>query len=189
MPSLEPKGWPCEVCSKTFYRLVGRPGRVCGVECAIALQRIEAQREQARKDREWKKVNKKMIDYLNDAQKSFNAFIRKRDESRPCISCGRWHNGKWNAGHYRTTKAMPALRFNEINVHAQCEPCNTNLSGNITEYRIELVRRIGAPLVEWLEKDHPKVNKWTKEELVSLRDYYRAALKELENDPFGGEPF
>jgi hypothetical protein len=127
-------------------------------------------------------------DYLRDAQKAFNAFIRLRDTNKPCISCGRYHNGQWHAGHYRTTKAQPALRFNELNCHRQCAPCNNHKSGNITDYRIALVDRIGERLVEWLERDYPAPN-WTIEELKAIKKYYVRAHRAMKTTAGEAEPF
>jgi hypothetical protein len=127
-------------------------------------------------------------EWLKLAQVEFNAYIRLRDHDRPCISCGRHHNGKWNAGHYRSVGAQGSMRFNELNCHKQCEPCNSHLSGAIAEYRIGLVKRIGIELVEWLEKDHPRQRSWTVEEIKALRHYYKNAQKaflmSLESTPF-----
>ncbi|WP_202116081.1 recombination protein NinG, partial [Glaesserella parasuis] len=108
----------------------------------------------------------------------FNEYIRLRDKDEPCISCQRFHQGQYHAGHYRTVKAMPELRFNEDNVHKQCSACNNHLSGNITEYRINLVRKIGAERVEALESYHPPV-KWSAEDCKEIIKTYRAKIKEL----------
>lgn len=50
-----------------------------------------------------------------------------------CISCGTTNpNIQYAAGHFRTTKAAGNLRFNEDNVHTQCNyRCNSVLAGNI----------------------------------------------------------
>ncbi|WP_206082060.1 recombination protein NinG, partial [Pseudomonas viridiflava] len=96
----------------------------------------------------------------------------------PCVSCGRHHEGKYDAVHYRTVGSNPALRFEPMNCHRQCSPCNTQLSGNIVNYRIELVRRIGITNVEWLEGHH-EPQKYTIEELKALTAKYRALTGEL----------
>jgi hypothetical protein len=67
-------------------------------------------------------------------------------------------------------------------------PCNAHKSGNITEFRIELVRRVGESLVEWLEKDHPPC-KWSIEELKMIRKYYQDAVKAMMITPGESEPF
>ena len=58
-------------------------------------------------------------------------------------------------------------------------PCNSHKSGNISEYRIGLIKKIGIELVEWLEKDHPRTKAWTVEELQAIRKYYREAQKAM----------
>ena len=161
---------------------------VCGeIECAIAHGKSEKGRaiagkalaEVGRRDIKVRKEKlKSRADHLKDTQIAFNAWVRARDAELPCISCGRHHQGKYDAGHYRTVGSNPALRFEPLNCHRQCSPCNTQLSGNIVNYRIELVRRIGAEAVEWLEGPHePK--KYTVEELKAMTAEYRAKTREL----------
>jgi len=157
---------------------------VCGdYDCAIAHgreTRAKAARVALRRRREGLRSKS---DWLKLAQTEFNKFIRLRDESMnlPCISCGRYHQGQWHAGHYRPVggSSGSALRFNEINCHRQCSVCNNFKSGSLTDYRINLIKKIGLPLIEWLEKDHPKPAKWSIEEIQAIRKYYQHAHKEL----------
>ena len=54
--------------------------------------------------------------------------------------------------------------------------CNINLSGNIENYRINLVKKIGLENVEWLEGKHePK--KYTCEELKAIELKYKSLVK------------
>jgi hypothetical protein len=46
------------------------------------------------------------------------------------------------------------------------------------DYRIGLVARIGLEAVEALESDNTP-RKWTREELIAIRDTYKAKLKEM----------
>ena len=177
----------CKVCKDEFYP--GRPlQQVCSMECAVSLARVKTEKA----DKEHAKVNRaalkaaklaiKPISYWRQrAQKEFNAFIRLRDEKLPCISCGRHHQGQYHAGHYRTTAAAPELRFNELNVWKQCAPCNNHKHGNITEYRINLIKRIGIEQVEWLESVHePKHYKIS--DLQEIEQKYLKLAKELKNE-------
>ena len=125
-----------------------------------------------------KEAIKSKADWAREAQTAFNAWIRARDEGLPCISCGRHHQGQWHAGHYLSTGARPELRYTESNVHRQCAPCNTHLSGNAVLYRIGLINRIGADAVEWLEGPH-ELPKWTADDYRAIRDTYRQKLKEM----------
>lgn len=161
---------------------------VCGeIECAISHGRSEKGRaiagkalaEVGRRDIKVRKEKlKSRADHLKDTQQAFNAWVRARDAALPCVSCGRHHQGKYDAGHYRTVGSNPALRFEPMNCHRQCSPCNTRLSGNIVNYRIELVKRIGTAALEWLEGPH-EAKKYTVDELKVMTADYRAKTKEL----------
>ncbi|SFX25901.1 Bacteriophage Lambda NinG protein [Pseudomonas sp. NFR02] len=157
----------------------------CSPDCAVATirQRQDKQRKSfAQRERREIKVRKEKLktraDHLKDTQQAFNAWVRARDAALPCVSCGRHHQGKYDAGHYRTVGSNPALRFEPMNCHRQCSPCNTRLSGNIVNYRIELVKRIGAEAVDWLEGPH-EAKKYTVEELKAMTAEYRAKTREL----------
>ncbi|WP_095093864.1 recombination protein NinG [Pseudomonas sp. Irchel 3A5] len=173
-----------EQCGASFV-----PQRLGQAVCSPACAMIDAPRHapKARKaladvQRAEIKVRKEKLksraDHLKDTQQAFNAWVRERDALLPCISCGRHHQGKYDAGHYRTVGSNPALRFEPLNCHKQCVPCNQHKSGNIVEYRINLVLRIGAEKVEWLEGPH-EPQKYTIDELKALTAHYRALTKEL----------
>jgi hypothetical protein len=123
---------------------------------------------------------------VKEAQREFNRFIRLRDKGKPCISCGRMHSGQMHAGHYRSTGAHPGLRFHQMNCHAQCQPCNTQLSGNLIEYRKALVLMYGIEKVEWLDGPHPPA-KWTIEELKQIKTGFALMAKKLEKESENGQ--
>jgi hypothetical protein len=126
----------------------------------------------ARKERaEAKQKLKRRADYVREAQQAVNAYVRARDADLPCISCGRWHDGQWHAGHYLSTGARPNLRFDEQNIHKQCQPCNTHLSGNLVNYRRRLIEKIGIDAVEGIEADQ-STRKWSVDDLVDIRRQY-----------------
>jgi hypothetical protein len=110
---------------------------------------------------------------LEQTQKVFNAYIRKRDEGQPCISCG--SNQANQAGHYFTVKGFSSLRFNESNVNLQCAACNMYKHGNQAMYRIGLVQKIGEQRVIDLERQavNERVKKWTRPELYELINKYK----------------
>jgi hypothetical protein len=148
-------------------------------------QQERAKKATAKKERAEHKEAKERIktrgDWLKECQIAFNAFIRERDAGLPCVSCGRGNNVKQNAGHYRSVGSEPSLRFCEEQVWKQCEHCNSYLSGNLINYRIELLRRIGPERLEWIEGYHePK--KYSIEDLRAIRDEYRAKLKQLRRE-------
>ncbi|OOF68306.1 recombination protein NinG [Rodentibacter caecimuris] len=179
--SLKPK--KCKVCGKEFTPHNSLQ-KVCSPKCAIELARNNAQkaREKAEKQKlkERKVKLKSRSEWLKEAQSIFNKFIRLRDKDEPCISCGRYHQGQWHAGHYRSVGACPELRFCELNVHKQCQPCNNHKSGNVIEYRINLIRKIGVDKVEWLERQDHDFKKYTIEDCKEIIKYYKEKIKTLE---------
>lgn len=136
-------------------------------------------REDRRDTRERKQKLKTRADYAADAQKAFNAWIRERDAGQPCISCGTTADVQFCAGHYRTVGACPELRYEPLNVHRQCNKnCNLEKSGNIVEYRIRLVQKIGADKVAWLEGPHEPKH-YTVDDLKAITKEYRAKVRAL----------
>ena len=177
------KEYKCKVCGQLFVKTFSSTQKVCSPECAIKLARDNAKKiqEQAekKKQRERKAKLKSRSEWLKEAQSVFNKFIRLRDKNEPCISCGRYHQGQYHAGHYRSVGACPELRFCELNVHKQCAPCNDHKSGNIIEYRINLINKIGVDKVAWLERQDHEPKKYTIEDCKAIIKYYKAKIKEL----------
>jgi len=155
----------------------------CNGSCALAVAKTKegqkhTEKAMRKETRERRAKVKSKADHLREAQTAFNAFIRKRDELLPCVSCERTE-AKWDAGHYRSVGAARHLRFNEDNCHKQCaRPCNQDLSGNILEYRIRLVKRIGQDRVDALENNNDIV-RLTIKEVVEIKRRYKEKLKEL----------
>lgn len=185
-PHKTPKQKTCRntECGAKF--VPDRPLQIaCGIRCALAIdvaKKAKDSRQQDRKDRAERKAAKEKLktkaDHAKETQQAVNEFIRLRDANEPCISCGRDHAGAYHAGHYRSTKAAPELRFEPRNIHKQCAPCNTHLSGNLVEYRIRLIQKIGKDAVDWLEGPHePK--RYTIPELQAIKAEYRAKTREL----------
>ena len=151
------------------------------IECLAAHTKEKRLNAQAKCDKAHLKAvresHKTKGDYAKEAQVEFNKWIRLRDEGNNCISCNNPPKKK-NAGHYRSVGAAPALRFEPLNCHLQCEHCNTYLSSNAIEYRINLIKKIGVDKVEWIEGPHePK--KYTVDDLKAIRAKYKLLIKAL----------
>lgn len=171
----------CRACGNEFHPV--RPLQaVCGFLCAkkVVKQDRKAERENLKKRRE---AIKTIPDLIKEAQHAVNSYIRLRDAGLPCISCGKpptdpgFHVGR-DAGHYRSVGSASHLRFNEDNIHAQCVRCNQWKAGNAVDYRIRLIERIGLERVERLEHDN-EPHKWTREELIQIKETYKNKLKDL----------
>ncbi|MBD1589763.1 recombination protein NinG [Pseudomonas typographi] len=186
MTAKQPRPKTCSnaACATTFVpRRFGQS--VCSPACALATKDVnQTKARKALADIERKAIRtarervKSRAEHMREAQQAFNEWIRLRDAALPCISCGRHHEGQYHAGHYRTVGANPELRFEPFNVHKQCAPCNNHKSGDIVNYRINLVLRIGAGRVEWLEGPH-EPQRYTIEQLKEIKAHYRAEIKKL----------
>jgi len=131
------------------------------------------------KNKVWKKTKAKakqdlmtLSDYLKLAQQVFNKYIRLRDNDQVCISCQK-KPLKENAGHFFNANNHWNVRFDERNVHLQCEHCNTYLSGNLIEYQRNLIHKIGIESYHELEADARKTRKFTKDELKEIIQEYK----------------
>jgi ribosomal protein L37AE/L43A len=154
----------------------------------LELAKKDREKKERKADRDRKIEIRPRREWVALAQKAFNAYIRKRDEHLPCISCGRAHveiivGGNWDCGHYLTVGAHPELRFEELNAAKQCKRCNAGSArfshkGRTVanEYRDSLIGRIGLENVLWLEGNHePK--KYTIDELKEICRDYKMKLK------------
>lgn len=115
-----------------------------------------------------------------EAQKVFNSYIRKRDEGKPCISCG--EKRTLQAGHFYAVGGYDALRYNEDNVNGECAGCNCFSESHLILYGLNLEYRIGFERVQKLHelaKDY-KMNgyKWSKPEVMEIIETYKQKLKE-----------
>ena len=192
---VKPPRRKCKVCNEWFHPAFSNQWW-CSPEhgTELAIERRSKEREKAEKAadkkrrREYQQQKDKLkirklslqpLSYFHRlTQQAFNEYIRTRDAGNPCISCGRLTGAKINAGHFRTVGASPETRYDETNCHAQCEYCNSYLSGNIGEYRPRLIKKIGQEAYDKLMGPHEK-GKWTREGLQELARHYRKKTRAL----------
>lgn len=177
---LKPK--KCKVCGGEFNPLSSTQ-RVCSYVCSLNKVRSDKEAQRSKDHRRAKEVyrNNDRPYQLKKTQAAINAFVRERDKGKPCISCGRHHEGQYHAGHYRSVGAAPHLRFNSLNIQRQCAPCNNHKSGNAIEYRMGLVDRYGVELVERLESANGPV-KFSLDDIKAIGAYYRRLKKAIETE-------
>ena len=168
-------------CENTFpaYDTIQKYCIPCGIRKAKEKKKKEYDKETRRLRREFRAKDRSY--QLKKAQIAFNAYIIERDKAYPCISCGSY-SGKASCGHYKSVGAHPELRFDEDNAHKQCWfNCNSNKSGNIINYRIGLLDRIGEARVAKIEGPHEPLN-LTLEEIIEIKNKYRKKLKKLQDN-------
>jgi len=117
-------------------------------------------------------MTKTLPKLLEETQKIFNSYIRKRDDGLPCISCGK-HRENYDAGHYVPVKGGSFLRFNEYNVNKECKYCNGFDQFHLIGYKRNLIDKIGLEMVEWLEEHRHDLKKWTRQELEEIKKKYK----------------
>ena len=190
----------CRLCKKALPKVsesnIYQKAGFCACECLAQHSRDKVtgqlRREQIASDKKARAENreakiriKTRTEWAKEAQAEVNAYVRIRDKGRPCISCDRPDDGSHqrHASHYRSTKACSVLRFNLKNIHASCAQCNSNLSGNLLEYRIRLVALKGADFVGWLECQN-ETRKYDIDYLKRLKTLFKkkAKLKALKSE-------
>lgn len=163
----------------------------CSPECAtvIAADRIAKQR--AARERKERAETKKKLEAMKPAKwwkakakKAFHAYVRARDEGKPCASCdtilmklGR-AGGDYDAGHFRSVGSAKHLEFDERNVWGQCKHCNDYMKANPQEYERRLRILKGDSFVDELLADqaprHLKINDFQR-----IEEHYAAMLRQL----------
>lgn len=166
----------CKNCKEPFQPYNSLQKYCSSSECV----KVWIDTEKAKK---WKKEKEKkkadlmtVQDYIKIAQQVVNKYIRLRDKGNVCISCQK-KPLKENAGHFFNANNHWSVRFDERNIHLQCEHCNTYLSGNLIEYRDHLINKIGITDFEDLSKTAKQTRKFTKKELKEIIEIYRNKIK------------
>ena len=123
---------------------------------------------------------KTLGEYKAEARKSFQKWIRMRDNDKPCISCNSTTAKDWHGSHYFPANLYSGMIFDEDNVHKSCDYCNVFLHGNLIGYRKGLIKRYGIEFIENLERksDENRNKKYTKEELIAKKLQYDIKIKE-----------
>lgn len=182
---LKPK--KCKECKKPFppYGMV----LVCSLPCAIAYGKKNGAKLAAKKEKAKKAVERKqkadfaktdMKKLPEKAQYYCNKYIRLRDAGKGCKSCGTKNPDiQYCAGHFIPVGRCIPLRYDERNIHLQCNSyCNRHLSGNLTAYETALRRDLGDEVVEWLKGPHNPV-RYRAEDYRNIIAEYRGKIKAL----------
>lgn len=101
------------------------------------------------------------------AWKVFSLWIRNRDKR--CVTCG--STSTLQAGHFWHA----VMDFDERNINAQCSACNHFRSGNLAQYSLYLLNKLGEEGFKQLEADKYKAiagEYRTEEEYQAIIDKY-----------------
>lgn len=169
----------CKVCKDPFTPFSSLH-KACSPKCALALVKIERQREYKQKTTQLRR-NFRETDiafWKSKASQMCNKYIRARDGAK-CISCGDRSGRQTHAGHFRTRGAASQLQFHWANINSQCARCNTFLSGNLVKYRERLIKKTSPQMVEYLENEN-SVYKWTLDDYKDVYWWFNLQKKALD---------
>jgi hypothetical protein len=107
------------------------------------------------------------------ADKYFSLFIRKRDEGKPCITCGRYT--KLDCGHF-LSRRHEATRYDEKNSHGQCIKCNRFEYGNQYEHAKAIDRLYGDGTADELYLKSKMFCKRNMYDYEQIAKYYKDKL-------------
>lgn len=111
----------------------------------------------------------------------FSQYIRLRyadDKGNViCSTCPTvCHWKEMQNGHYESRQYL-SLRFEILNCHPQCMPCNVFKHGNYPEYTRFLIRKYGVEHLDWLAREKNRITKYFPyEERI---EEYKAKVAEL----------
>lgn len=204
MSNIKPKPKPCKGTTNdtkgygcgehTLHRVYGlckmkcypdwllntEPGRLKLEKATLKATKPRRDLEQAAKER---KEKNSLGWLLENVKNACHKYIRKRDSGLPCISCGQEWKPSFQAGHFYKAELYSNLKYDEDNVHGQCQKCNLRDEGNESGYRVGLLKRHGQEFLNALDKkaeEYKKENfKWDREELKKIRTEYNIKYKKL----------
>src|SRR5574343_963028 len=139
------------------------------------------------------KLKNKLKTKLNALKKVFNEYIRYRDIIKTesgsliykCIACNQFKNlesstdwRNYHASHYFLEDKYASVRFDETNVNGGCSACNRFLHGNLSEYEINLTKKVGIDRMEHLKLRRNMIKKFEILELEEMIELYKEKLAE-----------
>ena len=114
------------------------------------------------------------------ADDAFSDYIRERDGYK-CITCGADKRTKViQCGHLLSRVSM-STRYDELNAHAQCQPCNWYHEEHPERYTYEWLKRHGQKEYELLYLKWNQTTKFYDADLKQIIQLYKNKLKEIQN--------
>ena len=173
------KSKKCKIC-KNIFEPRSSLQKVCSTECSFVVGRMAIHKKHELKIKNQLESLKTNTEWKNDLQVVVNEYIRLRDYGKPCVSCLRPFdlNHQRHASHFISRGASSFLRFNTLNIHASCAQCNGSMSGNILNYRKQLLIRFGIEFVEKLECS-PTVKSFSVDYIKKAMKIFRKKIKKI----------
>lgn len=136
---------------------------------------------------------KQVKDLKKEADKWYSKYIRHRDAElkngewvAECITCGAEKPVKlMQAGHF-VSRRVSSLRFDDLNVNAQCSGCNMFKQGEQYLYSVNLDKKYGDGTAKSLMARRHETHKFTKDELLQIITDAKESVKWYEGQLAGG---
>jgi hypothetical protein len=174
----------CKVC-KTKYTPTKPLQQVCNPLCAIEYSKIHLPKHKMTEANQKRKENKAKLKDLENLsywkkilQAQVNLIVRLIDKGCNCISSGRPYREDDQAGHMYSVGSTPALRFNLLNLWSQSIRDNMHNSGNLLNYREQLVKFDIIDLIEEQRLKYPTL-KVSIEEIKEAIQNAKSVILEL----------
>ena len=127
-------------------------------------------------------------DIKKKADAYFSKYVRYRDSElkngefiAECITCGVEKPVKqMQAGHF-VSRRVSSLRYEDMNVNAQCVGCNMFKAGEQYLYSINLDKKYGKGTAEELMARRHETHKFTQDELLNIIAESKETIKWYEN--------
>ena len=172
----------CKHCKEKFEAIHFNQKYCTKDECMDAWIKSAKEVQWKKKKKRMKEELKTISDYIKEAQKWVNRFVRLRDQDKNCVSCNSPLTGKFDAGHFFSAGGHGSVRFDVRNIHGQCVYCNQYEHGKLFKYHKELLNRIGSEEFNKLEQKSKGVHKWDKEELKNIIKEFKEKCKIIEDN-------
>lgn len=117
-----------------------------------------------------------------DLQRVINTIVKLIDKSCRCIDCERTQSTQWDAGHYKSRGAHPALRYNLHNIFKQSGNCNFYSEGNKGAYDAGLAEMYGEHYAAYVMELHQAYDKtgFSAYDLPGAMKIARQIMRELQ---------
>jgi len=130
--------------------------------------------------KEISKLKKKADAWFSKYVRYRDGRVRNKEWVANCITCGVEKPVKeLQAGHFVSRTASP-LRYEDMNVHAQCVGCNMFKQGEQYAHAQQIDLLYGNGTAEKLHNRRHETKKWTIAELEQIIEDAKEYIKEME---------
>jgi hypothetical protein len=129
--------------------------------------------DKRKRKRKYPKSSRKAL--VAEADDVFSLFIRYRDDFT-CFTCDAKGKFGMQCGHL-ISRTCYALRWDELNAHAQCRGCNYSHEHHPEVFTTKYIAKHGLPAYEKLYRVSQMTTKTSDRQLTGLILFYKQELR------------